>query len=97
MRHQVVLTDTPYGEGSLQHLQVRHRAHARIEDRIRCGRTTGFGRDATHHFPQGMSNPGFATELRIAAVLASQAEEAGWSAGNVEQVSVLSENASPPV
>jgi hypothetical protein len=28
MRHQVFLTDTPDGEGSLQHLEVRHRAHA---------------------------------------------------------------------
>ncbi|MBX9399644.1 IS1380 family transposase, partial [Streptomyces sp. TRM72054] len=43
MRHQVFLTDTPYGEGSLQHLEVRHRTHARVEDRIRCGKTTGFG------------------------------------------------------
>ncbi len=43
MHHQVFLTDTPDGEGSLQHLDVRHRAHARVEDRIR-GKTTGFGR-----------------------------------------------------
>jgi hypothetical protein len=33
MRHQVFLTDTPVaGGGSIQHLEVRHRAHARIED-----------------------------------------------------------------
>jgi hypothetical protein len=45
MRHQVFLTDTPIASGgSLQHLEVRHRAHARVEDRIRCGKTTGFGR-----------------------------------------------------
>lgn len=50
MRHQVFLTDTPYGEGSLQHLEVRHRAHARVEDRIRCGKTTGFGRFPSRHF-----------------------------------------------
>lgn len=50
MRHQVFLTDTPYAEGSLQHLEVRHRAHARVEDRIRCGKTTGFGRFPSRHF-----------------------------------------------
>ncbi len=41
---------TPYREGSLQHLEVRHRAHARVEDRIRCGKTTGFGRFPSRHF-----------------------------------------------
>lgn len=50
MRHQVFLTDVPHGEGSLQHLEVRHRAHARVEDRIRCGKTTGFGRFPSRHF-----------------------------------------------
>jgi len=44
MRHQVFATDTPYGGASIQFLEVRHRAHARVEDRIRCGKTTGFGR-----------------------------------------------------
>jgi hypothetical protein len=43
-RHQVVATDTPPGGGSIQHLEARHRAHARVEDRIRTGKTTGFGR-----------------------------------------------------
>ncbi len=50
MRHQVFLTDAPHGEGSLQHLEVRHRAHARVEDRIRCGKTTGFGRFPSRQF-----------------------------------------------
>ncbi|GAA2125213.1 hypothetical protein GCM10009802_30570 [Streptomyces synnematoformans] len=50
MRHQVLITDTPYSEGSVQHLEARHRAHARIEDRIRCGKTTGFGRFPSRHF-----------------------------------------------
>lgn len=51
MRHQVFLTDTPYeGGGSIQHLEVRHRAHTRVEDRIRCGKTTGFGRFPSRHF-----------------------------------------------
>jgi hypothetical protein len=43
-RHQVIATDTPVGGGSIQYLEVRHRGHARVEDRIRCGKTTGFGR-----------------------------------------------------
>ncbi|MDT0447400.1 IS1380 family transposase [Streptomyces johnsoniae] len=51
MRHQVFLTDTPHtGGGSAQYLEVRHRAHARVEDRIRCGKTTGFGRFPSRHF-----------------------------------------------
>lgn len=43
-RHQLIATDTPPGQGSIQHLEARHRAHARVEDRIRCGKNTGFGR-----------------------------------------------------
>jgi hypothetical protein len=43
-RHQVMATDTPAGHGSIQYLEARHRAHARVEDRIRCGKDTGFGR-----------------------------------------------------
>nr|MDT0667949.1 IS1380 family transposase [Micromonospora sp. DSM 115978] len=35
MRHQVTATDTPIGGGSIQYLEARHRAHARVEDRIR--------------------------------------------------------------
>ncbi|MFD5750731.1 transposase [Streptomyces sp. NPDC127033] len=30
----------------IQYLEVRHRTHARVEDPIRCGKTTGFD-----HFP----------------------------------------------
>ena len=44
MRHQVFATDTPAGHGSIQYLEARHRGHARVEDRIRCGKDTGFGR-----------------------------------------------------
>jgi hypothetical protein len=44
MRHQVMATDTPPGGGSIQYLEARHRAHARVEDRIRTGKDTGFGR-----------------------------------------------------
>jgi hypothetical protein len=43
-RHQVIATDTPIGGGSVQFLEVRHRAHARVEDRIRTGKDSGFGR-----------------------------------------------------
>jgi hypothetical protein len=43
-RHQIVATDTPPGTGSIQFLEARHRAHARVEDKIRTGKTTGFGR-----------------------------------------------------
>jgi Transposase DDE domain group 1 len=43
-RHQVMATDTAPGKGSIQFLEARHRAHARVEDRIRCGKDTGFGR-----------------------------------------------------
>ncbi|MGI5182386.1 IS1380 family transposase [Dactylosporangium sp. CA-152071] len=44
LRHQVFATDTPPGNRSVQHLEARHRGHARVEDRIRCGKDTGFGR-----------------------------------------------------
>jgi hypothetical protein len=51
MRHQVFATDTPVSGGlSIQFLEVRHRAHARVEDRIRCGKNTGFGRFPSRQF-----------------------------------------------
>ena len=50
MRHQVFATDTGHGAGPIQYLEVRHRAHARVEDRIRCGKTTGFGRFPSRGF-----------------------------------------------
>jgi hypothetical protein len=50
MRHQVFATDTPHGGGSIQFLEVRHRCHARVEDRIRTGKTTGFGRFPSRMF-----------------------------------------------
>ncbi|MGS2620178.1 IS1380 family transposase [Micromonospora sp. LZ34] len=49
-RHQVVATDTPPGHGGIQFLEARHRGHARVEDRIRCGKNTGFGRFPSRHF-----------------------------------------------
>jgi hypothetical protein len=44
LRHQAFVTDTPRGRWSLQLLELRHRAHARVEDRIRTGKDSGFGR-----------------------------------------------------
>lgn len=43
-RHQVIATDTPLGAGPLTWIEARHRAHARVEDRIRTGKDSGFGR-----------------------------------------------------
>ena len=47
-RFQAFATDTAVGQ--LAHLEARHRAHARVEDRIRCGKDTGFGRFPSRHF-----------------------------------------------
>ena len=43
-RHQVIATDSPLGAGPLTWIEARHRAHARVEDRIRTGKDSGFGR-----------------------------------------------------
>jgi hypothetical protein len=43
-RYTAFATDTPAGQ--LAHLDARHRAHARVEDRIRCAKDTGL-----NHFP----------------------------------------------
>lgn len=50
LRHQAVATDTPVGGGSIQYLEARHRGHARVEDRIRAGKDTGFGRFPSREF-----------------------------------------------
>ena len=47
-RHQCFATDTPAGQ--LAFLDARHRAHARVEDRIRTGKDTGLGRFPTRTF-----------------------------------------------
>jgi hypothetical protein len=44
LRHQVFITDTPRSACSVQLLELRHRGHARVEDRIRTGKDSGFGR-----------------------------------------------------
>ena len=41
-RFQCFATDTPVGQ--LAWLEARHRAHARVEDRLRCAKDTGLGR-----------------------------------------------------
>jgi hypothetical protein len=48
--HQVFITDTPRGGWSIQLLELRHRGHARVEDRIRTGKDTGFGRFPSRQF-----------------------------------------------
>jgi hypothetical protein len=48
LRYQCFATDTPRGQ--LAHLEARHRAHARVEDRIRCAKDTGLGRFPSRHF-----------------------------------------------
>jgi hypothetical protein len=47
-RFQAFATDTPIGQ--LAQLEARHRAHARVEDRIRCGKDTGYGRFPSRTF-----------------------------------------------
>ena len=41
-RYTCFATDT--GVGQHAWLDARHRSHARVEDRIRCGKDTGLGR-----------------------------------------------------
>lgn len=65
LRHQVFLTDTPYpGGGSAQFLEARHRGHACVEDHIRCGKTTGFGRFPSRDFTVNAAS----LELSLAAI-----------------------------
>ncbi len=51
-RYTTHATDTASGTpgAQLAHLDARHRAHARIEDRIRCGKDTGLGRFPSRTF-----------------------------------------------
>jgi hypothetical protein len=50
LRHHVFLTDSPRSACSVQLLELRHRAHARVEDRIRTGKDSGFGRFPSRQF-----------------------------------------------
>lgn len=47
-RYTAFVTNTPVG--TLQWLEARHRAHARVEDRIRCAKDTGLGRLPSREF-----------------------------------------------
>jgi hypothetical protein len=47
-RFQAFATDTRAGQ--LAHLEARHRAHARVEDRIRCAKNTGLNRLPSRQF-----------------------------------------------
>jgi hypothetical protein len=47
-RYTAFATDTPTGQLAL--LDARHRAHARVEDRIRCAKATGLGRFPSRSF-----------------------------------------------
>jgi len=46
-RYQAFATNT--GRGQLAFLDARHRAHARVEDRIRTGKDTGIGHLPSRH------------------------------------------------
>jgi hypothetical protein len=50
LRHQVFITDSPRSTCSVQLLELRHRGHARVEDRIRTGKDSGFGRFPSRQF-----------------------------------------------
>jgi hypothetical protein len=47
-RYTAFITNTRTGQ--LQWLEARHRAHARVEDRIRCAKDTGLGRLPSREF-----------------------------------------------
>jgi Transposase DDE domain group 1 len=47
-RYTCFATDTPIGQHAW--LDARHRSHARVEDRIRCGKDTGLGRMPSRQF-----------------------------------------------
>lgn len=47
-RYTAFVTNTTVG--ALQWLEARHRAHARVEDRIRCAKDTGLGRLPSREF-----------------------------------------------
>jgi len=63
-RYQVFATTTAIGQ--LGFLDARHRAHARVEDRIRTGKDTGFGRFPSRSFAIGGLAPGRADRDRPA-------------------------------
>ena len=63
-RYTAFATTTPGGQ--LAQLDARHRAHARVEDRIRCGKDTGLGRFPSRDYA---INTAWLTAVMIAADL----------------------------
>lgn len=63
-RYTAFVTNT--STGALQWLEVRHRAHARVEDRIRCAKDTGLRRLPSREFA---INQAWCTAAAIAADL----------------------------
>ena len=63
-RYQAFVTNTPVGQ--LAFLEARHRAHARVEDRIRHAKDTGLGRFPSRRFD---INQAWLTLVQIAADL----------------------------
>ncbi|MFG1954878.1 IS1380 family transposase [Micromonospora sp. NPDC048830] len=63
-RYTAFVTNTT--TGALQWLEARHRAHARVEDRIRCAKDTGLGRLPSREFA---INAAWCTAAAIAADL----------------------------
>jgi hypothetical protein len=49
-RYQAFVTNTATTDGQLGFLEARHRAHARVEDRIRIAKDTGLGRLPSREF-----------------------------------------------
>ena len=68
-RYTALATDTRAGQHAW--LDARHRAHARVEDRIRCGRDTGLGRLPSRGF--GV-NAAWLTAAMIAVDLLAHAQ-----------------------
>ena len=68
-RYQCIATDT--GVGQLAFLDARHRAHARVEDRIRCGKDTGLGRFPSRTFS---INAAWLTAIMLAVDLLAWAQ-----------------------
>jgi hypothetical protein len=68
-RYQCLATDT--GAGQLAFLDARHRAHARVEDRIRTGKDTGLGRFPSRQFAL---NAAWLTAVMLAVDLISWAQ-----------------------
>ena len=66
-RYQAVATNTPVAQGvQVAFLEARHRAHARVEDRIRHAKDTGLGRFPSREFA---INQAWALAATIAADL----------------------------